>query len=118
MSTTDQYLDLQLNALSTHRCERIFYRSSQWFQSFSTGLEELKHILRQGDQDIVWKLDRLGRRLRDLVDSINYFEGKDVGFSSIEDRTDTTTPVGQFAFHVFAAVAQFERDIIRVRTLA
>jgi len=75
-------------------------------------------ILRKGDQVIVWKLDRLGRSLRDLVDLINYFEEKEVGFTSIEDRIDAATPVGQFTFHVFAAVAQFERDIIRVRTLA
>jgi len=118
ISTTDQNLDLQLDALNTHGCERIFTDQLSGSKAVRPGLEELKHILRRGDQVIVWKLDRLGRSLRDLVDLINYFEGKDVGFTSIEDRIDTTTPVGQFTFHVFAAVAQFERDIIRVRTLA
>ena len=118
VSTTDQSLDLQLDALGSQGCERIFTDQLSGSKAVRPGLEELKHILRKGDQVIVWKLDRLGRSLRDLVDLINYFEGKEVGFTSLEDRIDTTTPVGQFTFHVFAAVAQFERDIIRVRTMA
>ena len=63
-------------------------------------------------------MDRLGRSLRDLVELINYFESKEVGFQSIQDKIDTSTPVGQFTVHIFAAVAQFERDIIRMRTIA
>ncbi len=118
VSTIDQNLDLQLDALRMQQCERIFTDQLSGSKAVRPGLEELKHILRKGDQVIVWKLDRLGRSLRDLVDLVNYFEDKEVGFTSIEDRIDTTTPVGQFTFHVFAAVAQFERDIIRVRTMA
>lgn len=118
VSTNEQNLDLQMDALKKAGCERIFTDHISGSKSKRPGLDELKYLLRKGDQVVVWKLDRLGRSLRDLVDLINVFETKEVGFSSIEDKIDTSTPVGQFTFHIFAAVAQFERDIIRIRTIA
>lgn len=118
VSTHDQNLDLQLDSLKQAGCNRIFEDQISGSKTNRPGLDELKYIIRQGDQVIVWRLDRLGRSLRDLVELINYFESKEVGFQSIQDKIDTSTPVGQFTFHIFAAVAQFERDIIRVRTMA
>jgi DNA invertase Pin-like site-specific DNA recombinase len=67
---------------------------------------------------IVWKLGRLGRSLPGLVNLVNYFDAKGAEFQSLQDQIDTSTPVGQFTFHIFAAVAQFERDIIQMRTIA
>lgn len=118
VSTQDQSLDLQLDALKKAGCEQVFEEKLSGAKAKRTRLEELKHILRKGDQVVVWKLDRLGRSLRDLVELINYFDAKGVEFQSIQDKIDTSTPVGQFTFHIFAAVAQFERDIIRMRTIA
>ncbi len=118
VSTHDQNLDLQLDALTQEGCEQIFKDKISGSKTKRPGLDELKHILRKGDQVVVWKLDRLGRSLRDLVDLINFFDSKGVEFQSIQDKIDTSTAVGKFTFHIFAAVAQFERDIIRTRTLA
>ena len=118
VSTQDQNLDLQLDALKEAGCEQIFRDKMSGSKKKRPGLDELKHIIRKGDQIVVWKLDRLGRSLRDLVDLINYFDSQGVEFLSIQDKIDTSTPVGKFTFHIFAAVAQFERDIIRMRTLA
>jgi len=118
VSTHDQNLDLQLDALKQAGCEQIFRDKMRGSKKKRPGLDELKHIIRKGDQIVVWKLDRLGRSLRDLVDLINYFDSQGVEFLSIQDKIDTSTPVGKFTFHIFAAVAQFERDIIRMRTLA
>jgi len=118
VSTHDQSLDLQLDALRQAGCEQTFKDKVSGSKAKRVGLEELKHILRKGDKVIVWKLDRLGRSLRDLVDLINFFDKEGVEFQSLQDNIDTSTPVGQFTFHIFAAVAQFERDIIRMRTLA
>jgi len=74
--------------------------------------------LRRGDMIVVWKLDRLGRSLRDLVNLISKFQELEVGFKSLQDNIDTTTPTGKLTFHLFAALAEFERDIISSRTKA
>ena len=118
VSTNEQNLDLQLVALNNAGCEKIFTDKITGSKVKRPGLDELKNILRPEDQVVVWRLDRLGRSLRDLIDLINYFQERNVGFQSIHDKIDTTSPVGQFTFHIFADVAQFERDIIRVRTIA
>ena len=118
ISTNDQNLDLQMDALQEAGCKRIFTDKISGSKSRRPGLDELLYLLREGDQVIVWKLDRLGRSLKDLVSLINDFDSRGAGFTSLEDNIDTSTPVGQFTFHIFAAVAQFERDIIRMRTIA
>ena len=118
ISTNDQNLDLQMDALQKAGCKRIFTDKISGSKSRRPGLDELLYLLREGDQVIVWKLDRLGRSLKDLVSLINDFDSRGAGFTSLEDNIDTSTPVGQFTFHIFAAVAQFERDIIRMRTIA
>ncbi len=118
VSTNEQNLDLQIIALNNAGCEKLFTDKITGSKAKRPGLDELKNIIRPEDQVVVWRLDRLGRSLRDLIDLINYFQERNVGFQSIHDKIDTSSPVGQFTFHIFAAVAQFERDIIRVRTIA
>ena len=118
VSTQEQNLDLQLDALKDAGCEQVFTDKISGSKKKRPGLEELKHILRKGDKVIVWKLDRLGRSLTDLVNLVNHFDAKGAEFQSLQDQIDTSTPVGQFTFHIFAAVAQFERDIIQMRTIA
>ena len=118
VSTQEQNLDLQLDALKDAGCEQVFTDKISGSKKKRPGLEELKHILRKGDKVIVWKLDRLGRSLPDLVNLVNFFDAKGTEFQSLQDRIDASTPVGQFTFHIFAAVAQFERDIIQMRTFA
>ena len=118
VSTQEQNLDLQLDALKDAGCEQVFTDKISGAKKKRPGLDELKHILRKGDKVIVWKLDRLGRSLPDLVNLVNFFDAKGAEFQSLQDRIDTSTPVGQFTFHIFAAVAQFERDIIQMRTIA
>ena len=118
VSTNDQNLDLQLDALKLEKCEKVFTDKLSGSRKNRPGLDSMKKILRKGDEVVVWKLDRLGRSLRDLVDLVNFLNEKEVSFHSIQDRIDTSSPVGQFTFHIFAAVAQFERDIIRERTKA
>jgi len=81
-------------------------------------LNELMEHVREGDVIVVWKLDRLGRSLRDLVSLMSKFQEKGVGFKSLQDNIDTTTPMGKLNFHLFAALAEFERDIISERTKA
>ncbi|MBL4648774.1 MAG: recombinase family protein, partial [Aureispira sp.] len=81
-------------------------------------LQEMIKHLREGDLIIVWKLDRLGRSLRDLVNLISQFQDMGIGFRSLNDNIDTTTPTGKLTFHLFAALAEFERDIISSRTKA
>lgn len=118
VSTKDQSLELQLDALQKAGCEKIY---SEQISGKSTDRPELKKMidhLRDGDTVVVWKLDRLGRSLRDLVTLVSNFQEQGVEFQSVQDKIDTTTPMGKFAFHLFAALAEFERDIISERTKA
>ena len=120
VSTKDQNLDLQLDALSKAGCaDTYIYR-----EEVSGALRErpqLKKLLeqvREGDVVVIWKLDRLGRSLADLVQLVNEIQGKGAGLLSLQDSIDTTTPQGKLTFHLFAAIAEFERDLIRERTKA
>ena len=100
VSTNDQNLDLQLDALKLEKCEKVFTDKLSGSRKNRPGLDSMKKILRKGDEVVVWKLDRLGRSLRDLVDLVNFLNEKEVSFHSIQDRIDTSSPVGQFTFHM------------------
>ena len=118
VSTKDQNLDLQKDALKKAGCRKIYSEQVSGAKTDRTELNEMIKHIREGDIIIVWKLDRLGRSLRDLVDLISKFQKLGVGFKSLQDNIDTTTPTGKLTFHLFAALAEFERDIISERTKA
>lgn len=119
VSTIDQNLDLQLDALHRAGCERIFQDEGiSGAKAKRPGLEETLKALKRGDHLIVWKLDRLGRSLRHLIDLITTFEEKGIGFTSISDGIDTTTPIGKLFFHLSGAFAEYETNINSERTKA
>ncbi|MGH1337221.1 MAG: recombinase family protein [Aureispira sp.] len=118
VSTKEQSLNLQKDALEKVGCETIFSEHISGAKSDRLQLQEMIKHLRKGDVVVVWKLDRLGRSLRDLVNLISKFQDAGVEFQSLQDNIDTTTPAGKLAFHMFAALAEFERDIISSRTKA
>ena len=118
VSTKDQNLDLQKDALKKAGCKKIYSEQVSGAKIERKQLDELIKQVRKGDMIIVWKLDRLGRSLRDLVNLISKFQEIEVGFKSLQDNIDTTTPTGKLTFHLFAALAEFERDIISERTKA
>src|SRR5215213_7304192 len=115
VSTTDQQPQLQVDALERAGCYRVFTETASGDRPT---LEQLWDQLRPGDTLVVWKLDRLGRSLRHLVDTVTGLADRGIGFRSLEEAIDTTTPGGKLVFHVFAALAEFERDLIRERTAA
>lgn len=118
VSTPDQKLDLQLDALHAEGCERIFTDISSGSKSERPGLKDAFSHLRSGDVLVVWKLDRFGRSLKDLIDRVDSLRKEGVSFRSLQESLDTSTPAGQMIFHVIGALAQFERDLIRERTRA
>ena len=118
VSTVDQNLDLQLDALKEAGCEQFFTDKITGTKFDRPQLGELKKILRGGDNVIVWKLDRMGRGLRDMINLMKEFEEKGVGFKSLTEGIDTTTPTGTLIFHIFASLAEFERNLIVERTQA
>ena len=118
VSTEDQNLDLQLDALEKAECIHIFKDKASGVKTDRNGLKKALNYLREGDTLVVWKLDRLGRSLRHLVEVINRLNDRNVYFKSLQESIDTTSPGGKLIFHVVAALAEFERDIIRERTLA
>jgi DNA invertase Pin-like site-specific DNA recombinase len=118
VSTTDQHLQLQVDALTAAGCYRVFTETASGARADRPVLAKVLDQLRPGDTLVVWKLDRLGRSLRHLVDTITGLADQGVGFRSLQEAIDTTTPGGKLVFHVFAALAEFERDLIRERTAA
>jgi DNA invertase Pin-like site-specific DNA recombinase len=118
ISTIDQNLDLQLDALKQAGCEQVFTDKITGTKFDRPQLGELKKILRTGDTVIVWKMDRMGRGLRDMIILMKEFEDKSVGFKSITEGIDTTTNTGKLVFHIFASLAEFERNLIVERTKA
>jgi DNA invertase Pin-like site-specific DNA recombinase len=118
VSRQHQNLDLQRGELRAAGCERIF---EERISSRKEGRPELERALeycREGDVFVVWKLDRLGRSLKELLELMGELHNRGVGFRSLRESLDTTTPAGKLVFHVFASLAEFERDIIRERTMA
>ena len=118
VSTKEQSLDLQEDALKKEGCQRIYSEQISGYKSERPKLKEMMGQLRKGDVVVVWKLDRLGRSLRDLVNLVAKLQESEIGFKSLQDNIDTTTPTGKLTFHLFAALAEFERDIISSRTKA
>ncbi len=118
VSTFEQILDLQRDALTAAQCDRIFTDTMSGARSDRPGLEQALDYLRAGDILVVWRLDRLGRSLKYLIDVITRLNERGIGFKSLTEQIDTTTPGGKLIFHVFGALAEFERDIIRERTQA
>jgi DNA invertase Pin-like site-specific DNA recombinase len=118
VSTTDQQPHLQVDALTAAGCYRVFTETASGARTDRPTLEQVLDQLRPGDALVVWKLDRLGRSLRHLVDTVTGLAERGVGFRSLQESIDTTTPGGKLVFHVFAALAEFERDLVRERTSA
>ena len=118
VSTEDQKLRMQHDALSAAGCDKIFDEKVSGAGARLPGREELLQYVRPGDVVVVWKLDRLGRSLRDLIDIVTTLKERGVGLRSLHEAIDTTTPAGKLTFHVFAALAEFERDLVRERTRA
>jgi len=118
VSTQDQNLDLQKDALDKAGCTKIFVDEISGTVAQRAGLDKAKEVLRKGDVLIVWRLDRLGRSIRDLIDWVNHLEEEGIGFKSLQESIDTTTSSGKPVFHIFAALAEFERNLIRERTNA
>lgn len=118
ISTADQSLDLQVDALKAAGCEKIFQDVASGAKDERKGLTDAIEFARAGDVLTVWKLDRLGRSLKHLIETVNQLHKKGVGFASVQEKIDTTTPGGKLIFHVFGALAEFERELIRERTNA
>ncbi len=113
----DKNLNLQLDDLKKAGCQRIFQEKVSAVKE-RPQLQKLLETLREDDTVIVWKLDRLGRSLKDLFTLINDFQARGIGFRSLNDAIDTTTAQGRLIFNIFASLAEFERDLIRERTKA
>ena len=118
VSTLEQNLDLQLDALEKVGCEKIITDEISGSVADRPGLSKLKETLREGDTVVVWRLDRLGRSLKHLIEWINELKALGVGFESLQESINTTTSTGQLIFHIFGALAEFERNLIRERTKA
>src|SRR5437588_2698376 len=118
VSTQDQTLDLQQDALEKIGCSKIFTDTASGAKAERQGLDEALAYVREGDTLVVWKLDRLGRSLQHLIETITKLNNRKIGFKSITENIDTTTSGGKLVFHIFGALAEFERDIIRERTNA
>jgi len=119
VSTAEQDLALQLDALQAAGTTRIFEdRGVSGAKTERPGLTAALSFLREGDALVVWKLDRLGRSITHLLHTVTDLESRGVGFRSLTENVDTTTPTGRLVFHIFGALGQFERDLIRERTHA
>ena len=117
VSTHDQNLTLQTDALKQAGCRNIFEDRVSGARGERTGLKAALEYAREGDSLLVWRLDRLGRSLKDLIELIAGLEKRGVGFRSLQESIDTTTSGGRLIFHVFGALAEFERNLIRERTV-
>jgi DNA invertase Pin-like site-specific DNA recombinase len=118
VSTLDQTLALQEDALQAAGCEQLYTDTASGALTDRPGLTQALSHLRPGDTLVVWRLDRLGRSLKHLIETVTALSDRGVGFRSLQEQIDTTTSGGKLIFHVFGALAEFERDIIRERTHA
>lgn len=118
VSTEDQNLDLQNDALLQAGCDKIIEEKASGARTDRTGLDEALSFLRKGDTLVVWKLDRLGRSLQHLIKVVNELCENGIYFRSIQESLDTSSSGGKLIFHIFGALAEFERDVIRDRTKA
>jgi len=118
VSTPDQYLRMQEDALKSAGCGEIYTDIASGVKTARPGLHSALSHLRKGDTLVVWKLDRLGRSLAHLIQTVKELSEKGIGFKSLQENIDTTTSGGQLIFHIFGALAEFERELIRERTQA
>ena len=118
VSTKDQNLHLQHEALQQAGCEKIYEDQASGAKASRKGLDLALEVLREGDSLVVWKLDRLGRNVKDLVTLVGELEQRGIHFKSLTDNIDTTTTAGRFFFHVMASLAQMERELLVERTRA
>ena len=118
VSTEEQNLNLQLDALSKEGCDKIFQDTASGAKEDREGLLEALNHLRPGDTLIVWKLDRLGRSMKQLIEICISFDERNIHLKSLRENIDTANPIGKLFFHIIAALAEFEKDIIRDRTRA
>jgi DNA invertase Pin-like site-specific DNA recombinase len=118
VSTEDQTVDLQKDALTRSRSRAIYEEHATGKNSARPQLEACLKSLREGDTFVVWRLDRLGRDLAGLVRLIAELETRKIHFESLTEKIETRSPAGKLVFHVFAALAEFERNLIRERTVA
>jgi DNA invertase Pin-like site-specific DNA recombinase len=118
VSTQDQTPELQLDALRGVGCEKIFNEKASGSQRDRPQLKAALEYVRSGDTLVVWKLDRLARSLKQLIETIEQLKERDIDFRSLTEAIDTVTPGGRLTFHIFAALAEFERSLIQERTQA
>lgn len=118
VSTTDQNPELQLDALRAAGCEKVFVEKASGAQRDRPELSAALAYVRPGDAIVVWKLDRLARSMKQLIETVEDLDGRKIGFRSLTEAIDTTTAGGKLVFHIFGALAEFERGIIRERTRA
>jgi len=118
VSTIDQNANLQEDALKKAGCERIYSDRISGTVSERPGLSQAKEVLRRGDTLVVWRLDRLGRSLKDLIEWISYLDKEGIALYSLQESIDTSTSTGKLVFHIFGALAEFERNLIKERTQA
>jgi len=118
VSTDDQNLALQHDALQAAGCEKIFADKMSGAKADRPGLKEAFEFARKGDTLVVWRFDRLGRSLKDLMALVEDLEQRTIGFRSLQESIDTTNSGGKLIFHMFGALAEFERNLIRERTQA
>lgn len=118
VSTTDQNQDLQKDELLKAGCEKIFEDVASGAKSDRQGLKEAIEFCRSGDVLVCWKLDRVGRSLRDLIETVNTLKARGVGFRVLTQPVDTTSSAGLLVFQIFGAMAEFERSLIQERTKA
>lgn len=118
VSSKDQNLELQIDELKKTGCSKIFSDKISGINKKRPGLEDALSHLRQGDTLIIWKLDRLGRSLKGLIELVGSLEKGGIHFKSITDGIDTGTPAGRFFFHVMASLSQMERELLIERTKA
>src|SRR2546426_12809377 len=118
VSTSDQTVNLQKDALETIGCAKIFTDVISGATTERKGLDEALAYVREGDTLVVWRLDRLGRSLKHLIETVSQLDNRKIGFKSLTENIDTTTSGGKLVFHLFGALAEFERNLIRERTNA
>jgi DNA invertase Pin-like site-specific DNA recombinase len=116
VSTEEQSLDMQLDALRAAGCDRVFEDRASGAKEDRPGLAQALDFAREGDELVVWRLDRVGRSLPHLVKIIDDMRDRGIGFRSVTENIETQTPDGRLVMHIFASLAEFERDLIRERT--
>ena len=118
VSTSDQNIVMQEDSLKDEGCEEVFKDVASGAKTSRPGLDEALNYMRSGDVLVVWKLDRLGRSIQHLIETVKMLSDKGIGFKSLQENIDTTTSGGKLIFHIFSALAEFERDLIKERTEA